>query len=239
MQSNSAKRIALLLLAAATASGLGAGAARAQYAPPPPATYMWNGWYVGLNAGGAGGADSISESMPGLGFGVAAFDSGPMKAFGFTGGIVGGYNWQIGNWVLGIEGDLSYVGLNGSQAVVGSNFASILEQDSFGTTWLSTVRGRTGYAWGSWLFYLTAGGAIGDHKFDGLHPFGVTSGHVINAGWTIGLGTEWMFAPGWTAKFEYLFADLGSETFTGNQIAATGHLTEDMIRLGLNYKLGW
>jgi opacity protein-like surface antigen len=51
-----------------------------------------------------------------------------------------------------------------------------------------------------------------------------------------------MFAYGWTAKLEYLFADLRSETFAVNtfpKVSVTGHLTEDMIRLGLNYRLGW
>jgi outer membrane immunogenic protein len=78
-----------------------------------------------------------------------------------------------------------------------------------------------------------------------IRAFGVAhpSGDLIKAGWTVGIGTEWMFAPSWTAKLEYLFADLGSETFTANvfasKVSVTGHLTEDMIRLGLNYKLGW
>jgi outer membrane immunogenic protein len=108
------------------------------------------------------------------------------------------------------------------------------------------VRARGGYAWGNWLWYLTAGGAFGDHKYSGvLHTFGVVSlsGSVIKAGYSLGLGTEWMFAPGWSMKVEYLFADLGSETFTANvfanRVSVTGHLTEDMVRLGLNYKLGW
>jgi outer membrane immunogenic protein len=249
MQSKStAKRIALSLLAVAMAAGLGTGAARAQYAPPPPAFYTWNGGYVGLNVGIAGGADAISESGTantfGFGF-LTTSGSGTMTALGFTGGGVAGYNWQIGGWVLGVEFDASYVGLNGSQDLVAANFSSIGEHDSFNTSWLSTLRGRMGYAWGNWLFYLTAGAALGDHKYDGvIHAFGLAhpSGDVVKAGWSAGIGTEWMFAPGWMAKLEYLFADLGSETFSVNtypKVSVTGHLTEDMIRLGLNYKLGW
>lgn len=78
-----------------------------------------------------------------------------------------------------------------------------------------------------------------------INAFGIAnpSGDVIKVGWTLGLGTEWMFAPAWTVKVEYLFADLGSETFTANvfnnKVSVTGRLTEDMVRLGLNYKLGW
>jgi outer membrane immunogenic protein len=101
------------------------------------------------------------------------------------------------------------------------------------------VSGRIG------LLCLTDGAALGDHKYDGvIHAFGIAhpSGDVIKVGWSAGIGTEWMFAYGWTAKLEYLFADLRSETFAVNafpKVSVTGHLTEDMIRLGLNYRLGW
>jgi outer membrane immunogenic protein len=220
-------------------------AVRAQYAAPMPRpVYMWNGGYVGLNAGVAGGADAISEG--GTGLGITTSGSGTMTAFGGTGGLVAGYNWQGLGWLYGIEADVSYVGLNGSQDMTAANFSFVTEHDSFQTSWLSTVRGRVGYVWGNWLLYMTAGAAIGDHKYNGvIHAFGIAnpSGDVIKAGWAVGIGSEWMFAPGWSAKFEYLFADLGSETFTANvfanRVSVAGHLTEDMVRFGLNYKLGW
>jgi outer membrane immunogenic protein len=242
-----AKRVALLLFAAAIAVGVGPGKARAQYAPPP-SPLIWNGWYVGLNAGLARGADAISEggSDPsGFGFNVTTSGSGTMTALGFTGGAVAGYNWQIGGWLLGIEGDVSYLGLNGTQDMTAANSSFVTEHDSFETTWLSTVRGRVGYAWDRWLFYMSGGVAVGDHKYDGIiQVFGIAnpSGDVIKIGWSAGIGTEWMFAPGWTTKIEYLRADLGSETFNVNtfpRVSVTGHLTEDVVRLGLNYKLGW
>jgi len=254
---STAKRTAVALFATvavgATAAGLSAGVAQAQYGPPAPPFVVspWNGAYVGLNAGVAGGADAISESGSStlfgpFGFSVQTSGSGTMTARGFTGGGLAGYSWQSGGWMTGVEADVSYIGLKGSQDMAASNFTFITEHDSFETTWLATVRARVGYAWGSWLFYATGGPAFGDHKYDGMirafgseHP----SGSVVKVGFTVGLGTEWMFAPGWTAKLEYLFADLGSETFTANasanKVSVTGHLTEDMIRLGVNYQLGW
>jgi len=235
------KRIALGLFTAAIAASFGEGTARAQYAAPPlpPPVFAWNGGYVGLNAGVAGGADAISETS------FATTGSGTMTAFGGTGGLAAGNNWQSIGWLFGVEADVSYVGLHGSQDLTTANFSSI-EHDSFQASWLSTIRGRAGYVWGNWLLYMTAGAAIGDHKYDGvINAFGIAnpSGDVIKVGWTLGLGTEWMFAPAWTVKVEYLFADLGSETFTANvfnnKVSVTGRLTEDMVRLGLNYKLGW
>jgi outer membrane immunogenic protein len=236
------KRIAFGLVAAAIAAGFGEGTVRAQYAAPPlpPPVFAWSGGYVGLNAGVAGGAEAISET------GVTTTGSGTMTAFGGTGGLAAGYNWQGIGWLFGVEADVSYVGLHGSQDMSAANFSFITEHDSFQTSWLSTLRGRAGYTWGNWLLYMTGGAAIGDHKYDGvITAFGVAhpSGDVIKVGWSLGLGTEWMFAPAWTVKVEYLFADLGSETFTAdvfsNKVSVTGHLTEDMVRLGLNYKLGW
>ena len=242
-----AKRFAFELSAAVAASFC-PHAACAQYAPPPPYVYAWNGLYLGLNAGVARGADAISEggSSFGLGFGITTSGSGTMSATGFTGGVAAGYNWQSGGYVLGIETDVSYIGLNGTQDMAAVNFTSITEHDSFETSWLSTVRGRFGYGWGGWLLYLTGGAAIGDHKYDGvIRVFGIAnpSGDVVKVGWAAGTGTEWMFAGGWSTKVEYLHVDLGSETFTANvfsnKVSVTGHLTENILRLGLNYKLGW
>jgi outer membrane immunogenic protein len=233
-----AKRVALSLFAATIAVGFGSGDVRAQYAPPPlPSPYIWNGSYVGLNAGVARGADAMS--------GITTSGGGTMTSLGFTGGAVAGYNWQLGGWVLGVEGDVSYFGLNGTQDITAANSSFVMEHDSFETSWLSTVRGRVGYAWGRWLLYMSGGVAVGDHKYDGIiQVFGISnpSGDVIKVGWSAGIGSEWMFAPGWTTKIEYLHADLGSETFSVNtfpQVSITGHLTEDTVRLGLNYQLGW
>ncbi len=238
-----ARRLALSLCSffiAAAASGL--RPASAQYLSPPPPVLVvapWAGGYVGVNAGVGGGADAITSTSSGF---IQISGSGTMTAFGGTGGLLAGYNWQIGSWVIGIEGDMSYLGLNGSQDMTASNFEGVTEHDSFETTWLATLRGRFGYASGNWLFYVTAGGAFGDHKYNGvIQAFGIAnpSGSVIKGGGTVGVGAEWMFAPNWTAKLEYLVADLGTETFSDNQVSVSARLVEDMIRVGVNYKFSW
>jgi hypothetical protein len=80
--------MALGLLAGALAACFSTNVARAQYAAPPPMVYTWNGGYVGVNAGVAGGADAISENGS---LGVTTSGGGTMTAFGFTGGAAGGY----------------------------------------------------------------------------------------------------------------------------------------------------
>jgi outer membrane immunogenic protein len=240
-----ARRVVLSLCSffvAASAAGL--GPASAQYAPPPPPVLVvappsWNGGYVGLNAGLAGASDAIAST--GTGF-ISVSGSGTMAAFGGTGGLLAGYNWQVGGLVYGIEGDVSYFGVHGTQDMTATDFTFVTEHDSFQTSWLATLRGRFGYTFGNSLFYFTAGGALGDHKYNGvIQTFGIAnpSGSVIKGGWTVGLGYEWMFAPNWTTKVEYLVAGLGTETFSGNQVSVNARLIEDTVRLGVNYKFGW
>jgi outer membrane immunogenic protein len=240
------KRIAFGLFAAVIAASFGEDTARAQSVPPPPPIYMWTGPYLGLNAGVARGTDATDESgstsFYGLGFSLKTAGSGTMSALGFTGGGVAGYNQQFGAYLVGFETDFSYLGVHGTQDATASNFTFVTEHDSFQTNWLGTLRVRAGFTWDKWLFYVTGGGAAGDHNFDGvIQMWGVAhpSGAVTKIGWTAGLGMEWMFVGGWTTKLEYLHADLGSETFTDhagiNNAAVTGHLTEDVVRLGVNY----
>lgn len=65
-------------------------------------------------------------------------------------------------------------------------------------------------------------------------------------GWTVGAGAEWMFAPQWSFKAEYLYVDLGniSNTITYTYGANTSTLTstvrdrETIVRAGVNYHFG-
>jgi outer membrane immunogenic protein len=72
-------------------------------------------------------------------------------------------------------------------------------------------------------------------------------------GWTVGGGAEWALGGNWSAKFEYLYVDLGSfnTTFTGfpgcfgtslichEVLAGTGNISSritDIVRVALNYQ---
>jgi len=59
------------------------------------------------------------------------------------------------------------------------------------------------------LFYATAGLAYGETKFDSA---GVTDPHT-SLGWTIGTGVEFAFTPCWSVKAEYLYYNLGPQTY--------------------------
>ena len=98
-------------------------------------------------------------------------------------------------------------------------------------------------------FWTTTGGAqAGSNSV----MIGSNSAYTTQVGWSVGGGLEWMFAPNWSAKAEYLYYDLGqfSSTvvnnyygtggFAGNNgiqnaSSYTGHITGNIIRAGMNY----
>ena len=73
------------------------------YAPPPPPTFSWTGFYLGANAGLSGGNFNSSDYYGTFGSG----DQNAANSIGFSGGGQLGYNYQFqgSNLVVGIETD--------------------------------------------------------------------------------------------------------------------------------------
>ena len=190
------------------------------YGPPRDAVsyYNWTGFYAGINGGYMWGKSEFSGA-----------GTGSTSPKGWLAGGTLGYNYQTGAWVWGIEGDFDWVDLNGTDTstVCGSTC-------HIKNTWLSTVRGRVGYAFDRWLPYLTGGGAFGRVNF------GNASGTVdeTKTGWTAGVGLEYAFLGNWTSKIEYLHVDLGTSTCAVSicTTGVTANYTADVVRAGLNYR---
>ncbi len=189
--------------------------------------WNWTGFYIGVN-GGYSWAQSEHTAL-----------GGTTGLFNQSGGLIGGtlgYNWQTGPAVFGIEADLDWARINGSAALCpfGNCFT---DMRSFGT-----VRGRLGYAAGMWMPYITGGLAVADIRA-GQDAFGGATTDQWRTGWTVGGGIEAMFAPGWSAKVEYLYADFGSST-TGYTPVGSGvpftasERNVNIIRGGINYHFG-
>jgi opacity protein-like surface antigen len=72
-------------------------------------------------------------------------DSDRLNGSGFTGGGQAGYNWQAGKWLFGIEGDISYVGINDSnfinRPVAAPLVGNFLHSETEKNGWLGTLRG--------------------------------------------------------------------------------------------------
>jgi outer membrane immunogenic protein len=189
--------------------------------------------------------------------------------------LEGGYNWQLApNWVVGIEADFEvFGGSNGSGKVTqvaprigfpGDNFTATLSA-SDRIDWLSTVRGRLGFlVTPTWLVYGTGGvafgGATSATAITGAETPNTGTNNIAGAGsysntrvgWTAGAGMEYLFAPNWTVKAEWLHYDLGTATYSNgamngiltgtNTIAftdissSTVKFTGDIVRAGVNYK---
>jgi outer membrane immunogenic protein len=205
--------------------------------PPLPVTvYNWTGIYLGINGGFGTGNSNWSDGLVGT--------TGSFPISGYLIGGTAGFNYQIGEYVFGIEGDGDWTNLNGnSGSTCGAITAGLAPPVGCQTQsqWLATVRGRVGYAFDRIFLYGTAGAAFGNIQ-TGLNPPS-TFDSSIEAGWTVGAGLEWAFAQSWTAKVEYLFVDLpnGACTTVGNCGGAAGSIVsfnESVIRAGLNFKFG-
>jgi outer membrane immunogenic protein len=183
--------------------------------------YNWTGFYAGINGGYGFGSSQWSAAT-----GASTFDT----SGGLVGGTVG-YNYQVGPWVFGLEGDVDWSDMKGSTTAVPCTTGSCETRNS----WFATARGRLGYAIGRVLPYVTAGGAFGDIK---ATPAGLAGERDSKAGWTAGAGVEVALTGPWSAKVEYLYADLGDTTCAAGNCAlpTTVDLTANMVRAGINYR---
>ena len=226
------KRIFTGILAIAsllTTSVFGADLAPRMYnkAPSPMvAVYDWTGFYIGGNIGYSWGRSSDTSTLTN-GAGTVLFTSIDRTDLnGVVGGGQAGYNWQMQNWLLGLEADIQGTGERGSRAFLcptgvctppfgvvavfpGPAVPVALNQK---LQWFGTVRGRVGVlATPTVLLYATGGLAYGGVRTSdiiGLVPTGFSNTDT-RVGYTVGAGIEGVIAGNWTAKLEYLYVDLG------------------------------
>jgi len=231
------KKILLALAALATvgvaAPALGADlGARPYYNKVPPvyAAPNWTGFYIG---GHIGGAFSGSNNFNGL---VLSDYSARL-----LGGVQAGADWQFApNWVLGVEGQYSWLGNGGLNAAFPGGF--VYNNDQRG---LGSITGRVGYTWGPGLVYVKGGYAYSDNRdtltFAGVPVAFILDGNRSN-GYTVGAGLEYMFAPNWSAKGEYMYYDFGSTHFVSpGALVPFGNFRHDdhTFKLGVNYRFNF
>lgn len=189
-----------------------------EFVPP----FTWNGFYIGINGGYAWGKADISNSL-------ASFSTDTTD--GWLIGATAGYNYQFGNFVLGLEGDADYALIKGNATNTATCGAGSCEVKN---TWFATARGRVGYALDRWLPYITGGGAFAGLK---VEPSTGTSSTDTAIGWTAGAGVEYAFLGNWSAKLEYLYADLGTATCDASVCGVDTDVKPkiNVVRAGLNY----
>lgn len=173
--------------------------------------FDWSGFYVGGNAG------IDFNGRFGNNFG-ANLD----KDIGFVGGGVAGYNYQIGKYVFGIEGDLNYVG---GQASSGAASADL--------DFLSTLTARAGFTPADRLLtYVEGGLAVGRPDFD----LGGTSDRSLAAGFVVGAGAEYAVNDKWITGVEYNYVDLQNRSYNLGASNASADLDTHQVKFNIKYK---
>ncbi len=226
----------------------------------------WTGLYIGGNVGWGWSDEEVRFSgdpsviAPLIGRGVyasslAGYPSGPI------GGVQAGYNWQTGPFVLGIETDIQAAAIAKSET-----FTSVIRTTSWITSadqqlnFLGTVRARLGYTiTPALLVYGSGGFAYGGAEVSSsvtstmnlANPptcpgfCGNLTSSATLTGWAAGGGLEYMITPNWSARFDYLYYDLGrlSQTysdnlgrFPGTFLSTSTDFQGSIARIGANYK---
>jgi outer membrane immunogenic protein len=237
----------VLVLAGSVETASAADLPRSPYPPQAPTMmpYSWSGFYVGFNGGG--------------GWGTSSWDGLP-SSFSMRGALVGGqagYNWQVGQFLWGVEGDIDWssvasrgftgcdLGANNCNPQSGTAVCTVGGvTGTCGTSndFLATIRGRVGVAVDRWMPFVTAGVAFGNIRTTGpisppnaLGTVDFVGDDVARPGWTVGGGLEFALpSNNWTVKVEYLYVDLGSAPVCSGCGNAT--FTENVVRAGFNYR---
>jgi outer membrane immunogenic protein len=218
-----------------------------QRAAPQQQASNWSGGQVGGSNGASSvnnsfvepGAFNYAPSSPGFPFCGSACYQTPFSFSGHkTSYIIGaflGYRWQVGMWVVGVEGDINWQKGENSYAQntpppwLGYElFTGSQKQGADGS-----IRGRIGYLVTPWtLAYATGGLAIGQISgsfsyagcqlstcattftsgfttFTATNVTGAASWSDTRIGGTVGAGLETQLWAGVKGRIEYRYTDYG------------------------------
>ena len=241
-----------ILLTAVTLGVLGmhspALAADIPYAKPPelaPPVYDWTGVYVGVFGGGGFGNHNVNNAN-GAFNPFANFTANYSSTGGIAGGEVG-YNWQSGNYIVGIESDLFWSGIKGNDAnqFIAGDFPGVTATDADNWRWGGTLRARGGFTIDRWLMFFTGGYAFGNIQHTNTDPVNGVDKFNVNAnGLTAGAGFAYAITNNIVGKFEYRYYNFNGYNRPGNPLTPNGQIpytTESsysVVTIGLDFKFG-
>ena len=198
-----------LAVAIASTSALAADLPARSEAVAPIAyvpSFSWTGFYLG---GSLGWVQKDSDYATGaILLGQPFVVSSSSGKNGLSYGVLGGYNYQMGQLVLGVEGDFTgwTVGKMRYTAITGDFLTAH-------SKWGGAIRGRVGYAADRALFYVTGGAAVISNEIS--IPFtGISiGGDGARWGWTVGTGLDYAFTNNWFTGIEYRYSKYEAGTF--------------------------
>jgi len=201
----------------------------------------WSGWHIGLSTGvGYGTSSAVAED--GGGFDNSAPDNrADVYPLGMPIAVLAGYDWQRGNLVFGLEGELGYLNTSGS-------FWYPEGDDYFGRAsygFYGAASARLGYTFGNTLVFARAGylvtdfsdgyGDIDDEEDPGASIY---SSEPLSA-FVLGAGVSHAFSNRWVGRLEYDMMDFGSRSqddLGGNTYVVSN--THQSVKISLIRQLG-
>jgi opacity protein-like surface antigen len=182
--------------------------------PPVRAETLGSGFYLGVHGGfGTAGVDGVFDAGEG--------DREDRVEGGFNldrgvGGVMLGYNHAVGRWVLGIEGDMSF--MDWSQTISDTDIEDSLAETDRATAeidWLASIRARAGFMAGSALIYATAGVAFAGAEWTACNcDIGAADIGRLDldaTGFIVGGGLEADLGGSWSLRAEGLYATFGDD----------------------------
>lgn len=184
-----------------------------------PLSNDWGGLYVGGHLGATLGSVEVT--------GIGSADASIAE---FSGGLQAGYNVQAGHLLGGLELDATWLGSDGDTTSLGSRSLTT------SSDWLSSARLRVGFVSGDWLYFATAGVALGDVtlKVDGAGVNDTASETMV--GYVLGGGLEYKLTDSLSARVEALYYGFGGEEVETSLGKATVDADVTTIRAGLSYR---
>jgi outer membrane immunogenic protein len=193
--------------------------------PYTAAAYNWTGIYVGVQAGGAWGTNQGTDNTGSVSV-PPGFEGVPTNLSGALGGFYGGYNYQVNQYLVGIDGDFSWSGVTGTSADIGPLNHHLLSHD-VQMDWITSVTARLGYTNNNWLFFAKGGWAWAQWGGDttntfGAGSFGTSSSSEIRNGWTVGAGLEYGVTSHVSLKLEYDYVGFQTANYNSFDTSSTG-----------------
>jgi outer membrane immunogenic protein len=207
-------RFARFLLIAATHCSFGAAAFAAdlpaRMEPVAPVAYVpafsWTGFYLGGELGWIQSSPKYTTGALLLGTPFVVTTASGKNGLSY--GVLAGYNYQMGQLVLGVEGDFQgwTVGEIRSTAVTGDFLTAR-------SKWGGSIRGRLGYAADRALLYVAGGAAFVSNEtwipFTGIS----IGGDDTRVGWTVGAGLDYALTNNWFTGVEYRYSQYEAKSF--------------------------
>ncbi len=226
------------------------------FAPTFAPVFSWTGFYAGVNAGYSfNDNDASTIGTPGF-VALGGFVPNTLRTGkdGFIGGGQIGYNYQMGQFVVGVETDLQYVDGKRASSFTSPALGGLTTSAGSELNYLGTVRARLGLLASERLLVYATGGLAYGNPDNTAAVFAAGTGarwgggsDATRFGYTVGAGAEYAFTNNWTAKIEYLYYDLGRRNVTAGPLNAAALATGvayqarfensgSVVRAGLNYK---